>query len=205
MKKDTTIDIYFIVMSILLLSLDMLSTYYNLFVEYRGFDSNILLFFNIATLLCFIISYILLILKKMFYRVIISLSFTCYMFFITLTTSFFYIIAVYGLLLSVLLFYLTKTKITTKMIYSIICAVAYIIIMILQSTGVIKLEESNLEINSYTNLGVVVIAIILIGGLVVNSYLIYKNRIKKVINIRAVSKKKSENSNELPENNNELS
>lgn len=195
--KKKLIDIYFVVMSVLLLSLDILSTYHNIFVEHRGFDSNVLVFFNVTTLLCFIISYILLILKKPAYRVLISLSFTCYMFFITITTSFFYIIAVYGLLLSVLLFYLTKTKITTKMLYSIACAVIYITIMLLQSTGVIPLDESNIEINSYTSLGVVVIAIALIAGLVVNSYLIYLNRIKKVISIRAVSKKNKVKKEEL--------
>lgn len=194
--KRNIIDIYFIVISLLLLSLDILSTFHNIFVEYRGIDSSILIFFNVSTFICFIIAYILLILKKPAYRVLISLSFTFYMFFITVTTSFFYIIAVYGLLLSVLLFYLTKTKITTKMLYSIACAVIYITIMLLQSTGVLPLDESDIEITKYTSLGVVVISIALITGLVVNSYLIYKNRIKKVISIRAVSNKEKKSDEE---------
>lgn len=190
--KNRAIDIYFISISILLISLSLISTYHNIFISYEGIESNILIFFNTATLTCFIISYILLFLKKKSYRVLISVSFTCYMFYITIETSFFYIIAVYGLLLSILLFYLTETKIGTKMLYSIICAVSYIVIMLLQATGVIPLEQSDVEINNYTSLGVVVIAIALIAGLVVNSYLIYLNRIKKVISIRAVSNKKKD-------------
>lgn len=188
--KSAAIDIYYVLISLLLLSLDGVSIYYNIFIEHRGLRSNILLTLNIVVLLCFLTSYVFLFLKKKIYRVIISVPFTCYMFYITVATSFFYIIAIYGLLLSILLFYLTKTKITTKMLYSIICAVIYITIMLLQATGVIPLEQSDIEINSYTSLGVVVIAIALIAGLVVNSYLIYMNRIKKVISIRAVSKSK---------------
>lgn len=145
-------DIGFFIMSLIMFVVGVLSLLNSIFGLIRKYNYNDLsgIFLDTITIICFIIYFVLFILRKDG-KYWVAISFSIYNLNMFAITSYFYIVPIFTLPVSILLFSIASKKDKHLLFYFILLCSGYFLIIYLQSCNIIPVEAHYAGLRSGTS------------------------------------------------------